>query len=142
MSRRRSLFAVAFSASIENIEGKGGVLPNCVTRWNGKSPKFFPRRGFWTGGERLANTSAFLAPGLEPQTAVMALDLEGVAISSGSACSSGKVRPSHVLAAMGFEDTAMLRISLGWSSSAKDVELFGIALARVAHRIRSRQSAA
>jgi len=136
-------FAAAFSASIENIEGEGRRITELRDAVERQVAEILPQARFLgRGGERLANTSAFLAPGLEPQTAVMALDLEGVAISSGSACSSGKVRPSHVLAAMGFEDTAMLRISLGWSSSAKDVELFGIALARVAHRIRSRQSAA
>jgi cysteine desulfurase len=72
----------------------------------------------------------------------MALDLEGVAASSGSACSSGKPRASHVAEAMGLNEAAMLRISLGWRSSAEDVELFGIALARVVDRIRFRSSAA
>jgi len=91
---------------------------------------------------RLPNTSAFAAPGIAAHTLAMALDLEGVAASSGSACSSGKPRASHVAEAMGLNEAAMLRISLGWRSSAEDVELFGIALARVVDRIRSRSSAA
>ncbi len=52
---------------------------------------------------RLPNTTLFTHPGLRAETAVIAFDLEGVAVSSGSACSSGKVQPSHVLAAMGVE---------------------------------------
>jgi cysteine desulfurase len=79
---------------------------------------------------------------MKAQTLLMALDLEGVAVSSGSACSSGKVKASHVLEAMGYKVGDALRLSLGWSSTAKDVELFGIALARVVERMRSRQSAA
>jgi cysteine desulfurase len=93
-------------------------------------------------GPRLPNTSAFVLPGLKAQTVVMALDLEGVSVSSGSACSSGKVRASHVLEAMGLKDRDALRISLGWSSTQEDVELFGIAFARVVERIRLRQTAA
>lgn len=94
------------------------------------------------GAPRLANTSAFYAPGLEAHTLLMALDLDCVAVSSGSACSSGKVRASHVLEAMGLSDMSALRVSLGWSSTPKDVETFLTALERVADRLRSRLSAA
>ena len=72
----------------------------------------------------------------------MALDLAGVAVSSGSACSSGKVRESHVLAAMGAEEKEALRVSLGWSTREEDVEEFGMVLAEVVDRIRSRRSVA
>ena len=51
---------------------------------------------------RLPNTALFTVPGLKAETAVIGFDLEGIAVSSGSACSSGKVQPSHVLEAMGF----------------------------------------
>ena len=74
---------------------------------------------------RLPNTSLFTAPGLKAETAVIGFDLEGIAVSSGSACSSGKVQPSHVLQAMGFADkTAQgaVRLSLGWSTSEADIE--------------------
>src|SRR5208283_5064830 len=90
--------------------------------------------------DRLSNVSAFLAEGFPAQTLAMALDLEGIAVSAGSACSSGKPRASLVLAAMGLKEPAMLRVSLGWRSSAKDVELFGAALARVVERMKTRRS--
>ncbi|MGY3615006.1 cysteine desulfurase family protein [Bradyrhizobium sp. USDA 10063] len=75
---------------------------------------------------RLPNTTLFTAPGLKAETAVIGFDLAGIAVSSGSACSSGKVQPSHVLAAMGFRpDLAQgaVRLSLGWSTSGTDVDL-------------------
>ena len=94
------------------------------------------------GVERLPNTTAWIAEGFEARTLAMALDLEGVALSPGAACSSGKTSASTVLAAMGMRDAASVRASLGWRSNAKDVELFGIALARVVARMRSRRTAA
>jgi cysteine desulfurase len=94
------------------------------------------------GAPRLYNCTAFVTPGAKAQTLLMALDLEGVAVSSGSACSAGKVRGSHVLEAMGVGGTEALRISLGWSSTEEDVESFGTAFARVVERIRLRQTAA
>ncbi len=74
---------------------------------------------------RLANTTLFSRPGLRAETAVIAFDLEGVAVSSGSACSSGKVQASHVLAAMGVEPAlaqGALRLSLGWDTTEQDIE--------------------
>lgn len=74
--------------------------------------------------ERLPNTVLFTAPGLKAETAVIGFDLEGVAVSSGSACSSGKVQPSHVLSAMGFDPAAAqgaVRLSLGWSTEPEDI---------------------
>jgi cysteine desulfurase len=74
---------------------------------------------------RLPNTSLFTVPGLKAETAIIAFDLNGIAVSSGSACSSGKVQASHVLAAMGVEpDLARgaVRISLGWSTTAAEIE--------------------
>jgi cysteine desulfurase len=73
---------------------------------------------------RLPNTVLFTVPGLKAETAVIGFDLAGIAVSSGSACSSGKVQPSHVLAAMGFgPDLAQgaVRLSLGWSTSEEDI---------------------
>ncbi len=74
---------------------------------------------------RLPNTTLFTAPGLKAETAVIGFDLAGVAVSSGSACSSGKVQPSHVLQAMGFADQSAqgaVRLSLGWSTSEADID--------------------
>ena len=74
---------------------------------------------------RLPGTVCFALPGIESETVVMALDLEGVAVSSGAACSSGKVSPSHVLRAMGVEEALVrgaVRLSLGWGSTREDVD--------------------
>lgn len=76
---------------------------------------------------------------------MMGLDLMGISISSGSACSSGKVGPSHVLGAMGVPaDLAecALRVSLGWSSTADDVSAFLSGFAEVLGRHRRRQGIA
>lgn len=76
---------------------------------------------------RLPNTTLFGMPGLRAETAVIAFDLDGVAVSSGSACSSGKVTPSHVLAAMGVDEhlsMSAIRVSVGYSTQAFEVELF------------------
>ena len=75
--------------------------------------------------QRLPNTTLFTTPGLRAETAVIGFDLSGIAVSSGSACSSGKVQPSHVLEAMGFgRELAQgaVRLSLGWSSSEADID--------------------
>ncbi len=92
---------------------------------------------FGAAAERLPNTSCFALPGLSAETALMALDLAGFAVSSGSACSSGKVAKSHVLAAMGVApDLAgnAIRVSLGWNTKAEDIEQFIVAWSRLAAR--------
>jgi cysteine desulfurase len=88
---------------------------------------------------RLPNTLAFAIPGLAASTLLMRLDLEGVAASSGSACSSGKVAASHVLAAMGVEPelaSGAIRLSLGWASTADDVVRFAEVFAKVIRVLR------
>lgn len=80
---------------------------------------------FGAGSPRLPNTSCFGLRGLAAETQVMALDLAGVAVSAGSACSSGKVRPSHVLRAMGVDEVmagSAIRVSLGWNSKPADLD--------------------
>jgi cysteine desulfurase len=75
---------------------------------------------------RLPNTTLFTVPGLRAETAVIGFDLAGIAVSSGSACSSGKVQPSHVLDAMGLSRElaqGAVRLSLGWSTSETDIEM-------------------
>ena len=74
---------------------------------------------------RLPNTTLFTVPGLRAETAVIGFDLAGIAVSSGSACSSGKVQPSHVLQAMGFGPElaqGAVRLSLGWSTSSAEID--------------------
>lgn len=80
---------------------------------------------FSVNAPRLPTTTLFTAPGLRAQTAVIAFDLAKIAVSSGSACSSGKVQPSHVLGAMGFPpDVAKgaIRLSLGWNTTQADID--------------------
>jgi cysteine desulfurase len=94
--------------------------------------------------ERLPNTSCFAVPGTSAETLLMALDLDGVAVSSGSACSSGKVGKSHVLAAMGVKSATAngaIRVSFGWSSSEADVQHFACAFAKAIERIQRRRAA-
>jgi cysteine desulfurase len=89
---------------------------------------------------RLPNTVCFAVPGVEAATLMIALDLAGIAVSSGSACSSGKVAPSHVLAAMGVRPElarSAIRLSLGWASTEADVERFAEAFAGVMARMRA-----
>ena len=76
---------------------------------------------------RLPNTAAIAMPGVAAETQVIALDLDGVMVSAGAACSSGKVGPSHVLEAMGVGPDLVgstIRVSLGWDSSEADVAHF------------------
>ena len=82
---------------------------------------------FGADSERIPNTTLFAVPGVKAETAVIALDLAGVAASSGSACSSGKVTPSHVLAAMGVAPglaRGAVRISLGPATTAANIDFF------------------
>ncbi|OBQ69390.1 cysteine desulfurase [Mesorhizobium loti] len=98
---------------------------------------------FGTDAPRLANTTFFAIAGIKAETAQIAFDLAGVALSAGSACSSGKVGPSHVLKAMGYGDSlGALRVSIGAATGAEDIELFRTALAGIAQRRAGREQAA
>jgi cysteine desulfurase len=98
---------------------------------------------FGTGAARLANTTFFAIAGIKAETAQIAFDLAGVALSAGSACSSGKVGPSHVLKAMGYGDgLGALRVSIGHATGAEDVDLFRAALATIVARRANRTKAA
>ncbi|MGQ0681805.1 cysteine desulfurase family protein [Bradyrhizobium sp.] len=81
---------------------------------------------FASEAERLPNTVLFAVPGVRAETAVIGFDLAGVAVSAGSACSSGKVQPSHVVEAMGYGSElaqGAVRLSLGWSTTEADIDL-------------------
>jgi cysteine desulfurase len=89
---------------------------------------------FGVSAPRLPNTTLVAVPGIKAETALIAFDLNGIAVSSGSACSSGKVAASHVLAAMGVEPVlarGALRISLGPETSENEVESLLVAWKRV-----------
>jgi cysteine desulfurase len=94
-------------------------------------------------GERVANTIFFTLPGLKAETGQIAFDLEGVALSAGSACSSGRLGESHVLTAMGRDaKLGALRISLGFSTTEEDIDRAVAAFAKIACRRRSAGEAA
>ena len=82
-------------------------------------------RVFGAGARRLGNTTCISMPGVKAETQVMALDLAGLCVSAGAACSSGKVQRSPVLAAMGVENAVAetaIRISFGWNTHSDDIE--------------------
>lgn len=93
--------------------------------------------------ERVANTTFFTLPGLKAETGQIAFDLEGVALSAGSACSSGKVGESHVLTAMGRDPKlGALRMSIGFSTTEEDIDTAVAAFAKIASRRRPAGEAA
>jgi cysteine desulfurase len=136
-------------AGTENVSGFAGfgaaaeavkpISPVLRDRFESELKKIVPDAViFGANAARLANTSNFALPGIAAETAVMALDLDGVMVSSGSACSSGRVRPSHVLKAMGIPDTlaqSALRVSFGWNSTEADVDAAIAAVAKLAARV-------
>ncbi|MDB5586913.1 MAG: aminotransferase class V-fold PLP-dependent enzyme [Devosia sp.] len=100
---------------------------------------------FGEGVERIGNVVDFAVPGVKSTVAMMGLDLDGISVSSGSACSSGKVGASHVLASMGVPtDLAecALRISLGWNSTRDDIAAFLRGYETILNRQRGRQGKA
>lgn len=118
------------------------TLADMRDHFEGEICKLGPVQIMGQQSERLCNTSCCVTPGFAGQSQVMALDLEGVCVGSGSACSSGKPRPSAGLTAMGFGDVASnsIRVTSGWATTADDYEAcldaWGIAYERsqeVAH---------
>jgi cysteine desulfurase len=118
-------FGAAVAAALDGLEAdamRTEGLRNRLERGLRQSPGTII---FSEGIPRLPNTTLFTVPGLRAETAVIGLDLAGIAVSSGSACSSGKVQPSHVLEAMGFGPKiaqGAVRLSLGWSTSETDID--------------------
>lgn len=135
--------AAARIAATEGLAEAGRVralrdaIEEVVTR-HAPDAAFFGRNA-----ARLCNTSCFALPGLKAETAQIAFDLAGIALSSGSACSSGRIGPSHVLEAMGRgEDASALRVSIGPGNSDADVAAFEAALGTIIGRLRSKPRAA
>lgn len=92
------------------------------------------------GGKRLVNTTCLALPGVRAETQVIALDLAGVAVSAGAACSSGKVARSHVLEAMGLGELAgqAIRVSLPWNATRTHIEAFAGAYEAMSARLARR----
>jgi cysteine desulfurase len=105
-----------------------------------------PEVEIWGEGvERLPNTICLSAPGWPSEIQVIALDLAGFAVSAGSACSSGKVRKSHVLEAMGADNehaSCALRVSLGWTTTEAEADAFADAWLRDYARVRPKAAVA
>ena len=119
-------FGAAVRAAMAALEGdaaRSQGLRNRLEKGLRQTPGMIV---FSEGTPRLPNTTLFTVDGLKAETAVIGFDLGGIAVSSGSACSSGKVQPSHVLAAMGVgRELAQgaVRLSLGWSTTEADIDL-------------------
>ena len=100
---------------------------------------------FGADAVRAGNVVNFAVPGVASATAMMALDLAGISVSSGSACSSGKVGPSHVLAAMGVPPelaACALRVSFGWNSTVEEADAFLASYETILQRQRARRGEA
>ncbi len=98
-------------------------------------------RFFGKDAPRVSNTSMFALPGAPSEMQLITLDLAGICVSNGSACSSGTVKPSHVLKAMGASDaeaTASLRVSFGWNTTEKEVDFFIEQWLKMFDRIKNR----
>jgi len=90
--------------------------------------------------KRLANTISFTVSGTDSMTLLAALDMEGICVSSGSACSAGSLNPSHVISAMGRNDdeaNSLVRFSLGRESSVEEIDFVLAQFPKVLNRIRA-----
>jgi cysteine desulfurase len=119
-------FGAAVRAAMASLEGDAARLRGLRDRLEAGLKQTPDMIVFSEDVPRLPNTTLFTVPGLKAETAVIGFDLGGIAVSSGSACSSGKVQPSHVLEAMGVgKELAQgaVRLSLGWSTTETDIDL-------------------
>jgi cysteine desulfurase len=121
-------FAAAAVAAVANLTEEGARVAALRDRLEAGLRSISPDVViFGAALERLPNTTAFALPGVRAETALIALDLDGIAVSSGSACSSGKVAASHVLAAMRVDPSltaGAIRLSLGFSTTEEEVDCF------------------
>ena len=127
----------AFAAAVE-----AAGSPNAMAGWRDTIEAAAVAAGAMVcggGAPRLANTTCLALPGVRADAQVIALDLEGIAVSAGAACSSGKVTTSAVLSAMGLGVLAgqAIRVSLPWNATEADVEAFTDAYPRMAARLTS-----
>jgi cysteine desulfurase len=118
-------FGAAADAAMKTFEADAKRLENLRNRLESGLRETAGMIVFSEDVPRLPNTTLFTVPGMRAETAVIGFDLAGIAVSSGSACSSGKVQPSHVLEAMGFGPKlaqGAVRLSLGWSTSQSEID--------------------
>ncbi|MEQ9447711.1 MAG: cysteine desulfurase family protein [Rhodospirillaceae bacterium] len=122
---------VAFGAALVHArrsENENGRVQALRDEMEAEISRALPRaRIFGRDAQRLGNTCCVAVPGVTSESQIMWLDLAGIAVSAGSACSSGKISPSHVLLAMGAapeEAKAAIRVSLGWATTVEDIQRF------------------
>ncbi len=123
--------AAAVAASLADAARMAGLRDRLEASIKAATPEVVI---FGENAPRLPNTTLFAVPGTKAETAIIAFDLNGIAVSSGSACSSGKVQASAVLAAMGVEPAlaqGAVRVSLGWSTAEREIENLLSALTKV-----------
>lgn len=138
-------FGAAARLAVAEAEREAARLAALRDRLEARARELAPEAVvFGATAPRLPNTLCLAVPGVAAATLVVALDLAGVAVSAGSACSSGKVTRSHVIDAMGVEPalaSGAIRLSLGWASDASDVarfaEMFGGTLEGLRRRRRT-----
>ena len=133
--------ALAAMQGLEEFAALGHLRERLEAEIAGRAPDavFFGQKA-----DRLANTCYVAAPGLDAETLLMALDLDGIAVSAGAACSSGKVGRPRVLEAMGVApalSTGAVRVSLGWTSRAEDVNRFVASWCRAYDRAKAKLNA-
>ncbi|MCC7427072.1 MAG: cysteine desulfurase [Alphaproteobacteria bacterium] len=134
-------FAAAAAAALAGMDGRMAQLAAWRDALEAEALRLVPgARVLGGGAARLPNTSCLAMPGVPAATQVMAFDLAGIAVSAGSACSSGKVAASHALLAMGAGAAAgeAIRVSFGWTSRAHDVTSFLDAWAALWRRVGPR----
>ncbi|CCM75774.1 cysteine desulfurase family protein [Rhizobium mesoamericanum] len=129
-------FGAAAEAAVAELETRNeaisAVRDRLETGMRGAAPDVVI---YGTEGQRVSNTTFFTLPGLKAETGQIAFDLEGVALSAGSACSSGKVGESHVLVAMGRDPKlGALRISLGFATTEEEIDKAISVFAKIAAR--------
>jgi cysteine desulfurase len=131
----------AAARTLPDADGERARLEHLRERFETALGKALPDTVFFGADQaRLCSTSNFAIPGIKAETALIALDMDGVRMSAGAACSSGKIEPSHVLAAMGVAPAmiaAALRASFGWNSTLEDVQAAVESLVKLAERARA-----
>lgn len=146
MSRRAGTENVSgiagFSAALESIASdEPKRMLDYRKRLEERLGKVAPVIIFGSASERLPNTLCFSTPGLGRELQLASLDMDGIGVSSGSACSSGKVSPSHVLEAMGVPEeiaACAIRLSVGWATTDHDIDVFFESWSRLYARNKSR----
>jgi cysteine desulfurase len=121
-------FGAAVAEAVRDLDGEARRLLGLRQRLESGLRAIWPDTViFGEKASRVANTLQFAVPGIKAQTALMALDLDGIAVSSGSACSSGTMKFSEVVKAMGYEleiAEGAVRVSMGWATSEAEIDCF------------------